>query len=313
MPTRDRQGRGGRSRGRRCGHRRRERLARGGQRGRRSRRGARSQLRRLPLRPRESRRGSRARRGGAPRPREDRHPRQQRRHDRARACGGAPRRAVGSRARGEPHRPVHPGARARPRHGRARKREDRLRRLAALVPGRDHRAELHGEQVRRRRPDEGTRERVGAARRQRQRRRSRLRPDRQHPGAPRRPGPLRADPRAHPGRPLGRAGGHRRSGRLPLLRRRPTTCTASSFPSTAAGSAGERRRASESGARDARTGAGAACRGAGRRLASSRSLRGPAGGRHLRVEITFRTDGRGGRDSTGRRRSRAWSSAPAPC
>ena len=68
-----------------------------------------------------------------------------------------------------------------------------------------------------RRPDEGARERVGGRRRQRQRRRARVHRDRQHPGAARRPGALRADPRADPGRPLGRAGGHRRRSRVPLL------------------------------------------------------------------------------------------------
>ena len=43
---------------------------------------------------------------------------------------------------------------------------------------------------------------------------------RQHAGAPRRPDALAADPRAHPGRSLGPARGHRRRGGLPRLCRR---------------------------------------------------------------------------------------------
>ena len=146
----------------------------------------------------------------------DRHPRQQRRHDRARPGSRARRRALGSRARGEPDCAVRARARARPRHGRARERQDRVRRLAALVPGRHQRAGLHGEQVGRRRPDEGARERVGRARRQRQRRRARLR---RAPTTRRRCRTTRTRYEQILARiPAGRwadAGGHRRRHRLP--------------------------------------------------------------------------------------------------
>ncbi len=61
---------------------------------------------------------------------------------------------------------------------------------------------------------------------------------------------------AHPGRPLGRAGGRRRRGRSSSPRPPPTTCTASFCRSTAAGSADERRRERGRGARVCPTGAG---------------------------------------------------------
>ena len=84
-------------------------------------------------------------------------------------------------------------------------REDRLRRVAALVPGRHHRAGLHGEQVGGRGSDEGARERVGG---------HGVNVNAVAPGYVRtdntqalRDDPERyaADPRAHPRRPLGRA------------------------------------------------------------------------------------------------------------
>ena len=52
----------------------------------------------------------------------------------------------------------------------------------------------------------------------------------------------RADPRAHPRRPLGDAGGPCRRVRLPRFAARPTTCTAPCSRSTAAGSHDERGR-----------------------------------------------------------------------
>ena len=60
-------------------------------------------------------------------------------------------------------------------------REDREHRVDAQLPGRDHRARVHGVQVGRRRADQGARQRVGRARGQRQRRRSRLHRHREHP------------------------------------------------------------------------------------------------------------------------------------
>ena len=79
---------------------------------------------------------------------------------------------------------------------------------------------VRGEQGRRLAADDGARERVGAARRQRERDRAGLRqdgPQRTH--LARRPGADGADQRPHPRRPLGRARRHRRRRRLPLLGR----------------------------------------------------------------------------------------------
>ena len=89
-------------------------------------------------------------------------------------------------------------------------------------------------EARRRRADPAARQRMGGQGHQRQRHRAGLHRDQQHRGAARRSRPQHGDPRPHPGRPLGRAVRHRRRRRLPA-RRRPTTCTAPSSPSTAAG------------------------------------------------------------------------------
>ena len=89
------------------------------------------------------------------------------------------------------------------------------------LPGRMAHLVVRGEQGRRLAADDGARERVGAARRQRQRDRARLRQDgaeRAH--LARRSGADSPDRRPHPGRPLGRARRHRRRRRLPLLPRR---------------------------------------------------------------------------------------------
>ena len=135
-----------------------------------------------------------------------RHPRQQRRHDRARARRRAPARAVGPRARRSTSRASSCSPRRIGRgDARARPRQDHLHRVAAELPGRHQRARLRRGEVRHRRAHQGARQRMGAARRQRQRDRARLHRDRQHPGAARRPRPLDGDPRAHPGRALGRA------------------------------------------------------------------------------------------------------------
>ena len=80
----------------------------------------------------------------------------------------------------EPVEPVRAHAGRRPADARTRSRQDHLHRVAAELPGRHQRARLHGGQVRHRRPDQGARQRVGAARRERQRDRARLHRDRQH-------------------------------------------------------------------------------------------------------------------------------------
>ena len=70
-----------------------------------------------------------------------------------------------------------------------------------------------------RRPGQGARQRMGAARRQRQRDRARLHRDRQHAGAARRRRAQPRDPRPDPRRPLGRAERPRRRHGLPRLAR----------------------------------------------------------------------------------------------
>ncbi len=84
--------------------------------------------------------------------------------------------------------------------------------------------------------------------------------DRQHAGAPAGRGALAPDPRAHPGRPLGRAARTSQARSSSSPRRPPTTCTASCCPSTAGGSRGDRGRAS-SGSRRAPDRPGADRRG----------------------------------------------------
>ncbi len=85
-------------------------------------------------------------------------------------------------------------------------------------------------------------ERVGAARRERQRDRARLHRHRQHAGPARRRRAVSGDPRPDPGRPLGRAGRPRRRDRLPRIARPRTTSTASCFRWTADGSGDDGRR-----------------------------------------------------------------------
>ena len=157
--------------------------------------------------------------GDLARARPDRHPGQQRRHDRPRPGGGAPRRDwdhvlevnltsqfVLTREIGREM--VGPGP-----------REDHLHRVAAELPGRHHRPRLHRREVRHRRPDQGAGQRVGGARGQRQRHRARLHRHRQHPGAAGRPGTQPGHPRPDPGRPVGNARRPRRRHGVPGLAR----------------------------------------------------------------------------------------------
>ena len=170
----------------------------------------------------------------------DRRPRQQRRNDSAKPGGRARRQGLGRGLRGQPHGAVRAHPRDRPAHAGARSREDRLHRLAPLVPGRDQRPRVRSEQGWHRAADEGVRERVGRARRQRQRGRAGLHRDRQHAGAPRRPEPL--DTRSWSGfRPDD--GERPPTSQAPCCSsppQRPTTFTASCSPSTGDGSAGDR-------------------------------------------------------------------------
>ena len=85
-------------------------------------------------------------------------------------------------------------------------------------------------------------QRVGGEGHQRQRHRAGLHRDQQHRGAAGRRDPQPADPRAHPGRALGRAGGHRRGGGVPRLAGGGLRARAMSSRSTAAGWRAERRR-----------------------------------------------------------------------
>ena len=103
--------------------------------------------------------------------------------------------------------------------------------------------ELHGRQECHRGHDPGARERVGAARRERERDRARLLRHRQH----RRrcgedPSAIASDPRAHPGRSLGSRRTTSAAPRSSWPAGRRTTCTAPSWPSTEGGSVGDRRR-----------------------------------------------------------------------
>ena len=114
-------------------------------------------------------------------------------------------------------------------------REDRQRRLAPLLPGRDPRPLLRRGQGRPRPADEGARERVGAEGDQRQRHRPRLHEDRQHRrrSAPTRTGAGRSSSGSPPG-----AGASRRTSPGPSSsspRPPATTSPATSSSSTAAG------------------------------------------------------------------------------
>ena len=88
-----------------------------------------------------------------------------------------------------------PRARRGARVRRAGQRRDRQRRLAAVVSGRRARVVVRDRQARRGRRDAGARQRMGAARRARQRDRARLHRHRLHRGAARRREPLPRDPR----------------------------------------------------------------------------------------------------------------------
>ena len=159
------------------------------------------------------------------------------RHRPARARARARARRLGRGARDQPDVRVRALSPCRPDHGRAGPREDRHRRLDAQLLGRAQRLVVRREQGRRRTADEGARQRVGAARRQRQRDRARVLQDGAHRRhLARRSRPERADPRPTPGGPVGRARRSQGRCRLPRLARHPTTSTGSSSPSTAAGS-----------------------------------------------------------------------------
>ena len=139
---------------------------------------------------------------------------------RASDCGRPRPRRLGRGDRGESHRDLRALPARRPDHGRPGQRQDREHRVGAQLPGRVSRLVVRGEQGRRLAADDGARERVGAARRQRERDRAGLRQDgAERPHLARRPGADGADQRPHPRRPLGRARGHGRRRRLPLLGR----------------------------------------------------------------------------------------------
>ena len=144
-------------------------------------RGSRQDVRGPPRRLRRPRRGRRARRAAGRRP-SGRHPGQQRGHHRAGARRRPHGRVVGPGHRGRPVQPVRADPGGRAADGRPRRREGHLHRLDAELPGRGQRGELHGRQERHRGHDPGARERVGAARGERERDRSRLLRHRQHRG-----------------------------------------------------------------------------------------------------------------------------------
>ena len=130
---------------------------------------------------------------------------------------------------------LSPGLRAR--RLRARQAGGAIVNIASLLvlPGRHPHPVLHRGQARRRRADQAARQRVGGEGHQRQRHRAGLHRDQQHRGAARRRRPQQGDPRPHPGRPLGRARGHRRRRGVPRLAGGEATSTARSCPSTEAG------------------------------------------------------------------------------
>ena len=181
--------------------------------------------------------------------------------------------------------------------GRARGRQDHLHRVDAELSGRGQRRSLHGVEIGCRRARSRARERVGAARRERERDRPGLLRNRQHTTAARRSGTVTRDPRADPRRPVGRPGRPGGGDRLPRVGALPTTCMGSCSPSTAAGSDGERRTGSRR---------GAACSPGRRRSRAGRPQgrwrRALAGAGASAVEITFRTRGRRGRDRSPCRR-----------
>ena len=125
-------------------------------------------------------------------PRRARHRRQQCRNHpaRARRRDERPGLARGDRRQPELGVPDVPGR--RPPHARPGARQDRQRRLAARVPGRDPGPRLRRVQGRRRAAHQGARQRVGRQGGQRERDRSRLRAHRQHGAAAGRPGAQQA-------------------------------------------------------------------------------------------------------------------------
>ena len=171
-----------------------------------------------------------------------RHPRQQRGHDRAQRRRPSTRDELWDRVlEVEPHRAVRAHARARPARcsSAAAARSSSSRRCSrsrAGSPCPGYAASKGGDRA----ADEGARERVGGARRQRQRDRARLH---RAPTTRRRCGTTRCARRQILDRiPAGRWGSRRtspaRSSSSP--RRPPTTSTASCSRSTAAGSRGDR-------------------------------------------------------------------------
>ena len=169
------------------------------------------------------------------------HPGQQRRDDRAHARGRPPGRRLGPGARDQPHEPVRAHAAGRAAHAGARARQGDLHREPAELPGRDHRARVHGGEVRHRRADQGARERVGLRSGSTS---TPSRPATSPPTTRRRCAPTRRVP--PPSSSASRQGGGATpptSGALPCSwpRPRPTTCTARSSRSTGAGSGADQR------------------------------------------------------------------------
>ena len=164
-----------------------------------------------------------------------RHPGEQRRHHR-RAPAAEHGRRLGRRPRGEPQRAVRADARARPGHARARPREDRLHRVAALVPGRHQRPRLRGQPRAaspgspRRSPTNGRR----AASTSTRSRRATSTPTTRRRSATTRRARGRSSSASRQG--AGAAGGHRRRGGVPRLAARRLRHGVV-LPSTAAGSA----------------------------------------------------------------------------
>ena len=175
-------------------------------------------------------------RRGARRPGRLRHPRQQRRHDRAGTRRGASAGTVGPRRPGEPVEPVPPHSGAGASDARSRLRQDHLHRLAPQLPGRDQRAGLRRRQVRHRGTHQGAVQRVGLARRHRERHRTRVHRDGQHSGTSCRSRPVHGDPGSDPRRAMGRGRRPRGCHGLPRFATPRTTCPEWCCLSMAAGS-----------------------------------------------------------------------------
>src|SRR5205807_3716380 len=147
------------------------------------------------------------------------YPREQRGRHHARPCARCDAGGMEAGPPGQPpcRVPALPGR--RPGDAAAAARKDHQYRVADELRGWHPGEPLHGQQGRGRTADQGARERVGAARHQRQRDRPRLHRHRPHPPAAGRHDPQPGHPRPHPGRAVGAAGRPRRSGRVSRLGR----------------------------------------------------------------------------------------------